>query len=478
MGIIGRFWNWLTSSSTSVLRKGHPDLYPINVAKITKDLRIIEDAKRFGEAGLPVSDAVALTSTEAKVVQRVEKIRADYMDWAVLRMQVLSQNLAKHNVTHSVNRALQADSEFERRTAAILTDNENKLRRLSDMAVKRNAELEEFKVRNNITRDANPPLLGSFLRYALLVAGIIIEAILNAQFFSQGLSTGLIGGFGYAGSFAFLNITSAFLVGKFLIRYIFHRNGWGKFLGAFSICFAIILMLIIGLVIAHMRDALTAESLYAEKMALETLIASPLGLRDVMSWILLFISFLFASVALLDGLFSDDLYPGYGSISQRAELANDDYEGDHDELRSKLEELKDDQLKVFDHEVKETQLSVAAFEALIEDKKAAGSRLLNSLRDADNAMEALLRTFRTENELHRREIPRPRYFDEKPKLKPLPLPDFDTSADETSLDKQREMIRILLTEVQNLRANIQESFNRQFDRLKPLDFHFPRKEVV
>ena len=478
MGITGRFFNWLTASTIRVPKKGHPDLYPVNVAKLIKDLKIVEDAKRFGEAGLPASDAVTLTSTEARAVQCVEKIRQDYMDWSVLRTQVLSENLAKKNITHSINRALQADSEFEREAGTILTNKENLLRRLSATAIKRSAELKDFKVRNNITRDANPPLLGTFLRYALLASGICFEAFLNAQFFAQGLSTGLIGGFGYAASLAFFNIITAFVIGKNLVRFINHRSMLLKFVGALSILSAICLMIGIGLAIAHTRDALTAEALEAQKMALQTLITSPFTLQDVMSWILFGISVLFATAALLDGLFSDDLYPGYGAATRRAEQANDDYGEEHDELRIKLEELKEEKLKVLDDQVKEAQRSVAAFEGLIKDKQATGTRLTRALRNADNALDALLRTFRTENDLHRsREIHRPGYFDEKPKLKPLPLPDFNTSADETSLHDQRNMISLLLTNVQNLRANIQNSFNRHFDRLKPLDFHFQRNEV-
>lgn len=477
MRLTERLWNWLTSPNPRAPNKGHPDLYPLDIAKLTKELNLAEEAKRLGEARLPAPDAQALAGAEASVVQRVEKARQDYMDWAVLRLQVLSQDLAKRNVTPAVNRARQADKEFERQASAILTEQESLLRSLGDTARKRRAELDDFQTKNGLTRDAHyPTSTGTFFRYAVLALLIVVEGVLNAGFFAQGVSTGLLGGFAYAGILAALNVLAAFFFGKFLIRNLNHQNVGRKLLGASSLLAAISIMVAMGLGIAHIRDSLTAELADPARAALQTLLATPLELRDLFSWALFAISVAFGTGALVDGLYSDDLYPGYGSLSKRVQSAIDDYEDELNTLRADLEELKDEQLKTLDQEVQESQAAVAVFESLIDDKKAADSRLSHALRDADNSLEALLRKFRTENELHRRDAPRPAYFDTKPELMPLPMPDFDTSDDETALTEQRELVRTLLAEVQSLRASIQASFNQQFDRLKPLDTHFPRKE--
>lgn len=67
------------------------------------------------------------------------------------------------------------------------------------------------------------------------------------------------------------------------------------------------------------------------------------------------------------------------------------------------------------------------------------------------------------------------HFDTEPELLALKVPDFDTTADDASLKQQSELVARLLAEVQQVRASIQASFSQQFDRLKPLDTHFPRK---
>jgi len=394
----------------------------------------------------------------------------------VLRLNVLSQDLGKRNVTQAVNRARQADKEFERKASGRLSKQEGLLRSLGDTARRRKAELETFQVENSLSREANyPTLTGSYFRYAILLLLIAVEGVLNAGFFAQGLSTGLLGGFANAVILAALNVLVAFAFGKFTVRYWNHENfGWKLFgLAGFVAAFAV--MIGIGLGIAHYRDSLTSEASDAARYALQTLRASPFELRDTFSWALFFISIAFGIASLFDGLYSDDLYPGYGSIAQRAQVAIDDHEDEMATMRSALEELKDEELESLDRTLQESQAAVAVFESLIEDKKAASSRLSNALRDADNSLDALLSKFRTENELHRGGAARPEHFDSRPKLIALQFPDFDTTADKDSLKQQSEHVKNLLAEAQQIRASIQASFNQQFDRLKPLGTHFPRK---
>ena len=476
MVLMGQIWKWLTTSNSRSLRKAHPDLCPIDVAKLTKELNLLQEAKRYGESGLPTQDATTLAGVEALVVQRVEKARHDYMDWAVLRLQIINQDLSKRDVTHSINLALQADKEFERRAGAILTDKENLLRKLGNNALNRRKEVEEFKAINRITRDAHPPKFGTYLSIVLPVAVVVIEALINSQFFAQGLSSGLIGGFTYAATLAGLNVATAFLFGKYLLPQIYHRSTFRKVVGVISFLISICLMVVVGLGIAHMRDALTSEAGDALKTALETLRANPLGLLDIMSWVLFGISVLFATLALVDGFFSDDIYPGYGKISRRSDDAVDEYENELSELRQELEILKNDKLKSLEEDVNESKSTIAMIESYICDKKTTNSRLAHALRDAENSLDALLQTFRIENEMHRGGLPRPSYFNTRPELKPLPLPNFDTSADELLLEEQRKQVDTLIREMKRLRASIQESFNRQFNSLMPLDIHFSKKK--
>ena len=225
MGLLENFKNWLTTTASLKPIKGHPDLYPLNVEKLSKDLNLVNEATRLGEAGIPSPDAKTLSGTEAAIVQRVEKARQDYVDWAGLRLNVLNGEIGRINLTKTINRASQADKEFERDASALLTGKDNLIRSLSTATEKRKTELDAFRAKNGLDREADYPTTGStFLRYGLLVLLILIEGGLNAMFFAQGLDTGLLGGFMHAGILAAFNVLIAFFFGKYAIRYINHFN--------------------------------------------------------------------------------------------------------------------------------------------------------------------------------------------------------------------------------------------------------------
>lgn len=479
MGLLERLWNWLTSSGSRKPRKAHPDLYPIDVERIAKDLQLAEQAKRLGEAGLPASEAAVISGPEAAIVQRVEKARQDYVDWGALRLNVLNTDLSRRDITKDVNRARQADQEFERKASALLTEQDAAVRGLGEIARKRKAELESFRAEHQLTREAHFPTgSGSALRYAILVALIVVEGVLNAKFFAQGLDDGLLGGFTEAGIMAGINVGIAFLMGKFAIPYVNHIRVVPKTLGVLALVAAFTVMGCVGLGIAHYRDSLTAGLANPAKAALDVFLATPFHLKDFFSWALFAISVTFGLFALFDGLFSDDLYPRYGSITRRTQMAVDDHEAELNTLRKDLEELKDGELEGLDETLKRAQSDVAVFESLVQDKQMAGSRLATALLDADNSMDALIKRFRTENELHRNGAPRPAYFDRQPDLRPIQPPSFDTTSEESALGEQRDLVSALLAEEQDIRARIQAAFNQQFDRLKPLDSHFPSKEAA
>ena len=396
------------------------------------------------------------------------------MDWAGLRMNILSSDLSRWNVTAEVNRARQADEEFERKASSLLSEQDAAVRRLADIARSRKEELASFKTLQRLNREAAERTgTGRFFRISILVLLILVEGVVNASFFATGLDTGLLGGFFEAGMAATFNVGIAFTLGRVAVPYLFHRRTSLKVVGFVGTLLALAVICIVGLAISHYRDALTSELANATSVAQHALLADPFGLKPGSSWVLFAVSVTFGLFALFDGVFYDDLYPGYGAISRRTEEAVLDYEDKLTEVRDELEGLKEAELQALDRVLEQSQAAIAAFETTIRDKTAAGRRLQQAVTDADNSLEALLKLFRTENEIYRAGAKRPQYFDSYPELRSLTLPSFDTAADEQALGEQRGLVAALLAEAQAIRAGIQAAFNKQFDRINPLDAHFP-----
>jgi uncharacterized protein YlxW (UPF0749 family) len=335
------------------------------------------------------------------------------------------------------------------------------------------AELREFQSAHGLTRGA--VVLSSsraFFGFALLAFLIVLEGVMNASFFAQGVDSGLLGGAAYAMSLAAMNVAIAYGLGKWPSRYLHHKQPGMKMFGASAVVAAIVCMVAVGLSIAHFRDALTTGSTEAPLQAMQSLVAAPLTLKDLMSWGLFGISVVFAIIAFFDGHLSDDLYPGYSKVANRAERAAEDYESEIQELRSGLDELREEEVNLLDAAARDSQDSVATVAMAIDDKRSAKLRLEVALQDSANALEAVLLIFRQENEVARKGLPRPAYFDQPTHLAPLNLPDFSTESDEQRLAAQRIVAETLTNEVQEIRGRIQAAFNQKFDLLKPLPQHF------
>jgi hypothetical protein len=339
------------------------------------------------------------------------------------------------------------------------------------------AELEAFKAEHRLTRDARYPT-GAWRLFgvALLVALTVVEGLANAQFFAVGVSGGLLEGFVSAFLLAGFNVGVAYFFGRAAIRYINHGGLLPRLIGGAALAASVALMVTIGLGIAHFRDALTSEMPDAAKAALDSFGATPTVLRDVFSWMLFGITVTFGLIALIDGYMADDPYPGYGRVDRAARRTQEDYVDELDHLREEVNQLKEEDLKLLEDTLRHANSSIAMYAELIQSKSEAQSRLMTALRDTDNSLEAVLKQFRTENELHRTTA-RPPYFSDYPKLRKLELPNFDTTDDRATLLSQKELLNSLVNDVQDIRGRIQAAFNVQFDRLKPLDSNFLVEET-
>jgi hypothetical protein len=458
----------LSSARRKLSQLNQAELYRIDIEQVAKELDLENEARKLAAAGLPPPDQTSLSAPEAKAVQRVEKARHDFVDWASTRVTTINEGLARRDVTVLVNEALLAHRRFERAAGAALAEHESLLEDLAENAEQRERELADFRERHAITRPATyPEGSATFARYAILLALIVFEGAANAYFFSQGLESGLIGGFLAAGLFAAVNLVSAFVLGKYAVPLVFHRTPAVKALGIAAAAFAVFCMIAIGLSIGHFRDALIADAAEPARAASLALKAAPFALRDVMSWLLFAVSVLFAVFALFDGLSSDDRYPGYGEVARRARQSRDDYLGELQGVRKILEDLKQDELEMLERNMQKARTYITESTALLRDKNWVRTRLEAALLDAENCLDTLLKIVRDTNRMHRRGVPTPGYFEARPALQTLGIPDFGTNEDRARFAAHERLVEQLLAEADGIGTVIEETFNTYAARLKP-----------
>jgi hypothetical protein len=472
MYFLNQLYRWLVVRPTAPERYGDPGVDAIDTQKIAEDIGLEAEARRLGSANLPAAEDTELTGIETRIVRLVEKARQDFLAWGADQLKLLNQEIERRDITTLVNKAAQADKEFERKANSLLSEKEQILTELSSGLAAADAELERFRDYHSLARQAvYPDRAETFFRFSLLGLLVVVEGALNAVFFAKGVSSGLVGGFVYAGCFAFGNVMFAYVWGHWVLPNLNHRHPLRKLLGFLAVPGALGTALAVALLIAHFRDALSAGLAEAPKVALESLWQHPLVLQEVQSWVLFGVSFSFAVIALVDSYGMDDPYPGYGAVARRRDRLFDGYLLELETVRRQLQELKDGALAELERSLGEAKAVVHALHDTIEHKVAVGMRLRNSLADVDNCLDTLLRSFRDTNKLHR-QTPPPVYFSERPRLTDLRRPDFSVDQARRKYADQYILLSEFVDRLEGMRGNIQSSFVRHRDGLKPLDAQF------
>ena len=449
---------------------GNPDLYPIDTEKIAKELGVESEAERLGKRELPDLTATELTGIESKIIQVIEKARQDYLDWGNDRLKHLNQDISAIDLSLTARQVRQLDAEFERRASGLLDSWVATLRELGGDISEKEREYETFRNTNDLARPpAYPRSAETYLRHTILLGLIVVEGGLNSVFFAQGAWGGLLEGFFYAVLFAAGNIGLAWLYGRHFIPQILHVNPLRRVIGVILVPICVISIAAVAFVIAHFRDAATTGNIAgAAQLALIQLRSSPFELKDIYSWLLVFLSIVFAIFAMIDSFGLDDRYPGYGKTHRALRDVKDDYEADMETVRSELSSLKEEILEELERLLDRLQVNCHRLGESISQKEAVERRLHTAFVDVDNCIDALIQKFRTSNRVHRN-TQGPQYFSTRPHLRPITVSDFDIRSDRVKYEEQRQILQGVQGESHGIRASIQVSFNKQFDRLIPIE---------
>jgi hypothetical protein len=173
-----------------------------------------------------------------------------------------------------------------------------------------------------------------------------------------------------------------------------------------------------------------------------------------------------------DGLFIDDLYPGYGNISRRAKSAVEEFEEEFEEVRAELEEIKQDNMDALDAEIVKANQLLLRFAQQLEDKKAIYKSWTQKLNDSEVVLYATLRAFRSENAKHRNDSLLPSYFDTLPTLREVSIPKINVQSNEVEIQDMHAQVKHIEASLPSRKAHIHQLFDshiKQINFLKQLN---------
>lgn len=453
---------------TSLMRRLFPkkDDIAIGVNAIVKRFNLLEEGKKLGLLGLPPFHSKELSSTELEVVRYIEHEREKIKHAFISDIEQIDACISETQThQHDLKTGL-LTADFERQALVVFNKQSAWLDKLASTAKRRLEELASFKSTHQLSRDASyPDGAALFFRYALLVLLVSFEGVFNASFFAEGLSTGLLGGFFYAVTLASINVLTAFILGKTAVRWCFHSQSALKTFGFIALLFTLCLTAFNALAIGHLRNAILVESANPTKDALHALLMSPLALDDLMAWVLFLVTIGFGIAAMTDGLFIDDLYPGYGHISRRTKAAVDEFEEEFEDVRSELEDIKQENIEALDAEMIKANQLLIRFSQQLEDKKTIYKSWAQKLNDSEVVLYATLRAFRSENAKHRNDALLPSYFDTLPTLRDVAVPKPDMRQHELEIQEMLSNVKRIENSLPSRKAHIHELFDSHIKQL-------------
>lgn len=443
---------------------------PFDAKRVAEDLRLEQQGRELGAAGVPRQSDTTLSGPENSAVLAVEQAQTDYIEAYQLRLKALKEQISRADMSAMLAEAAASADQFDRQAANLLTAEAPELKRLEATARSRRESFERFRLAHR--REDLPHYPHGVYKAAKVVLAlflIIIEAVFNAGFFAQGLSGGLIAGALQAGAFSLVNVLGSLLLALLAVRYVNHVR-WpqriGGFLGsAFLVCGIIVL----GLYVSHYRDALFISAENAGGLAQQTFRNNPFGLAEPASWLLFSLSMTFGFVALWDGYSLDDPYPGYGRAHRGMVEAADAYNDAIAMLREDLEGYRKDLLGRLDKTQQACESRIVDLKSAIGNKVRLGGEMPNQIESLQSALTALLTIFRTANDLARQNAPKPDYFNSKPRLGRRKLPDFSIADDTALLETQKSLAAEFLQAQADIRARIQSAFNDSYSSLLTVD---------
>lgn len=380
----------------------------INVDTVSKRLRLVNRGAEDGRKGIPAQNKTSFTKTELDAIAQIESLRKEALNNFDEELRSYKNRVSEaRSDTSSIKlKIAAAASALERLEGEYGNHLETALVRVKESQEK----LDAFKLRHGVI---GPPKHRSniFLTISFITFMLLIESILNAQFFAKRNDMGLVGGVLQAGMISALNVFIGYLAGVFG-RYKNLRSFSNKLLGNGSILAWIMLAILFNFAVAHFRDALEGHVWEeALKLAVSDIAARPFGLASLDSWILLMIGGVVTLSSFLKGYHSADRVPIYNdlwdSVEQSIQRYADQYGHAHDYLDSTFKEMILDLRSEVDSRRANLRSAVDA----LDSKGSLLDGLRVFLRTTNGAVNQLLMQYREANGASRSD-PTPAYFNE------------------------------------------------------------------
>lgn len=388
-----------------------PIEFPADTAEeLSISLDVENIAKRNARQDLPPSDATSVDAHELSFMQEIT------------RQAIRAKALIQHNATYkkgeleklSIERDLadliSVPETFTHSINLVYEEKEAEIRELKTQYNIALDDLQAFKRLNGLRREADfPPSKTKAIGLLLLM--LIVETALNANFFAHGSDLGLLGGASQALIISLLNVSIGAMAGAFILRWKNHVSAIKRVSGLVLTIFVGFFAFIGNLLVGHYRDAMGINPDEGEKIAVQHFLKGYFALQDFSSWVLVAIGLIVFFIALFKGYTWDDVYPGFGRVARRVQIAKDELLATKDDLLERLQEIyqehEENSEKCYDKIRRDKQ----SLENIVTSMRTEFDLYRSYIDNLSNAYNYIVTLYRQTNKKERTSSP-PLYFSE------------------------------------------------------------------
>lgn len=379
----------------------------IDADAIARDLSLAAKGRDRGAQDQPPPDQAGPDHIETGIIARVEELRRKGLENYENNRRVYNERLARSG---------QASKDVDIAAGSARNDFGALVQLWRSRIVASRERLNEsYRWRNRfreIHRLERPAQdfagWGNVVATALIL--IVLEAGMNSYLFSKGNEFGLLGGLLVAVIVSLVNVGFSVLLG-YLARYMRLRNLLLKLLGFLALPLWMGFAAAINLMVAHFRDGLEAglEWQAAAEAAVPGLLAAPLRLATIESWLLAGLGLLISILAFRKGWHTDDPYPGYGPVERDLEQARLRYESELDEALRDLQARRDEAIDALQDANDQVRDAITEAVDALFGQSSLGAHLQAFTEQCDMKAAHLLAIYRDAN-MAARNAPAPAGF--------------------------------------------------------------------
>ena len=365
-------------------------------------------AQNDAAAGLPSAELNSLCET----AQEAETEALNHIGEETQRARAWSQDIASiisnNRQQFSLNPFSRIEGEMRAQLNADFAGAESDFATLRDEVSRTENNLRTFKLEHKLKRDpVVRPYWIKIVTYLVPLVFIVFETYYNGQVFADNMQGGAVAGQMMALGISLVNVLTSFFIGMMLpwlwFKEITYRI-WGSVFVILWLALITFVNFLFGVYRSLIEIANNSEEVSSSWGEAFIQVGNPftqLGVLEQNGIQFITVCFIFAFASLLDGLFKNDTYKGYGSLGEKVNKAKSNLEDKRNELTEKLLSVRtyfsNEVTKEFDSDIESIQLWRSSVETLQLFKSSFDS----FIRDVSSKLDHAIQEYYSKNDEYR-----------------------------------------------------------------------------